>query len=182
MHPQIQFLLDQTNLATPFASPHGQAFLSLPFATFSHQVCPVHSPRLRDWLIDAFYREHREPPTPYALRQTIRTLAARATQTEMILPVNRRVAARGDPHRPDAILLHLNNSDGEIVAITPQGWEVTTDLTAAFLQSRGNNELPEPRPPALATRQSGIVSWRCDGRGNKDSHERNCIGRSGLDA
>jgi hypothetical protein len=111
---------------------------------FSQQVCSTLSPRFRDWLIDAFYRDHGEPPGDYALRQTIRTLEARALSSGPRLPVHRRLAARGNPRQPDAILLDLDNADGEIVEITPTGWQITTDPTAAFLHSRGNAELPHP--------------------------------------
>ena len=144
MHPQIEFLLNHAATASSFTSTAGQAFVSLPLGPFSHQVCSVLSPRFRDWLIDAFYREHQEPPTNYALRQTIRTLHAHAICSGARLPVHRRVAARGNPRQPDAILLDLANSDGEIVEITPDGWHITTDSSAAFLHSRGNAELPRP--------------------------------------
>lgn len=146
MHAQVQFLLEHAATATPFVSTDGQACVSLPLSAFSHQVCSVHSPRFRDWLIDAFFREHREPPTPYALRQTIRTLEARAICSGAELPVNRRVASRGNPHQPNAILLDLANAAGEIVEITSDGWHITTDPAAAFLLSRGNAELPHPNP------------------------------------
>jgi hypothetical protein len=148
MHPQIEFLLNHASNASPFASTAGQAFVSLPLGPFSHQICSILSPRFRDWLIDAFYRQHAEPPTDYALRQTIRTLEARALSAGSRLPVHRRIAARGNPHRPDAILLDLDNADGEIVEITPAGWQITTDPAAAFLHSRGNAELPNPASPS----------------------------------
>jgi len=150
MYPQTEFLLNHSATASPFATTTGQAFVSLPLGAFSHQVCSLHSPRFRDWLIDAFYREHKEPPTDYALRQTIRTLEARALSNAPRLAVHRRIAARGHPRHPDAILLDLANADGEIVEITPAGWQITTDPTAAFLHSRGNVELPQPTARAAA--------------------------------
>jgi hypothetical protein len=156
MHPQIQFLLNHADSASPFTSPTGQAFLSVPLGTFSQQVYSVHSPRIRDWLVDAFFRVHQEPPTPYALRQTIRTLEARATCSQLRLAVDRRVAARGHPLHPDAIRIDLTNNAGEFVEITSQGWNVDTAPNAAFLRSRGYAELPAPQssdacllPPAL---------------------------------
>jgi hypothetical protein len=148
MHPQTEFLLNHSATASTFASTTGQAFVSLPLGPFSHQVCSVLSPRFRDWLIDAFYREHNEPPSDYALRQTIRAIEARALSNAPRLAVHRRIAARGHPRHPDAILLDLGNADGEIVEITPDGWQITTDPTAAFLHSRGNVELPHPIAPA----------------------------------
>ena len=69
MHPQTEFLLNHSATASPFASTAGQAFVSLPLGPFSHQVCSILSPRFRDWLIDAFYQEHAEPSTDYALRK-----------------------------------------------------------------------------------------------------------------
>jgi hypothetical protein len=150
MHPQVELLLNYTATATPFVSSTGQAFLSLPLDAFSQQVSSVYSPRIRDWLIAAFYRDHHQPPSPYALRQTIRTLAARANCSGTSLSVQRRVAARGNPRQPDAILLDLANPHGEIVEITPHGWQITTDPAAPFLHSRGNIELPPPQPPATS--------------------------------
>ncbi len=144
MHPQIEFLLNHSATASPFASAAGQAFVSLPLGPLSQQVCSVLSPRFHDWLIDAFYRHYGEPPSRYALGQTIRTLEARALSSGPCLPVHRRIAALGNPRRPDAILLDLGNSDGEIVEITPGGWQITTNTTAGFLHSRGNSELPRP--------------------------------------
>jgi hypothetical protein len=157
MHSQIEFLLNHADSASPFTSPTGQAFLSIPLGTFSQQVYSVHSPRLRDWLIDAFFQQHREPPSPYALRQTIRTLEARATCSQLRLPVDRRVAARGHALHPDAIRLDLANNAGEFVEITAQGWNITEAPNAAFLRSRGYAEIPAPQsssdagllPPAL---------------------------------
>jgi hypothetical protein len=153
MHPQVELLLNYTATATPFVSSTGQAFLSLPLDAFSQQVCSVYSPRIRDWLIAAFYRDHHQPPSPYALRQTIRTLAARANCSGTSLSVQRRVAARGNPRQPDAILLDLANPHGEIVEITPHGWQITTDPAAPFLHSRGNIELPPPRQPPATSPQ-----------------------------
>ena len=148
MHSQVELLLNYAATATPFVSSTGQAFLSLPLDAFSQQVCSVYSPRIRDWLIAAFYRDQHQPPSPYALRQTILTLAARANSSGASLSVERRVAARGNPHHPDAILLDLANPHGEIVEITSDGWHITTDPTAPFLHSRGNLELPSPHPQA----------------------------------
>jgi hypothetical protein len=153
MHPQVDILLNYAATATPFVSSTGQAFLSLPLDAFSQQVCSVYSPRIRDWLIAAFYRDHHQPPSPYALRQTIRTLAARANCSGTSRSVERRVAARGNPHHPDAILLDLANPHGEIVEITSDGWHVTTDPTAPFLHSRGNLELPSPHQPPATSHQ-----------------------------
>jgi hypothetical protein len=154
MHPQVEILLNYAATATPFVSSTGQAFLSLPLNAFSQQVCSVYSPRIRDWLIAAFDRDHHQPPSPYALRQTIRTLAARANCSGTNLAVERRVAARGNPRDPDVILLDLANPHGEIVEITPHGWQITTDPTAAFLHSRGNIELPSPhQQPATSHQQ-----------------------------
>jgi hypothetical protein len=144
MHPQVDILLNYAATATPFVSSTGQAFLSLPLDAFSQQVCSVYSPRIRDWLIASFYRDHHQPPSPYALRQTIGTLAARANCSGTSLSVERHVAARGNPHHPDAILLDLANPHGEIVEITLDGWQISTDPAAPFLHSRGNLELPSP--------------------------------------
>jgi hypothetical protein len=153
MHPQVDILLNYAATATPFVSSTGQAFLSLPLDAFSQQVCSVYSPRIRDWLISAFYRDHQQPPSPYALRQTIRTLAARANSSGTSRSVERRVAARGNPHHPDAILLDLANPHGEIVEITSDGWHITTDPAAPFLHSRGNLELPSPHQQPATSHQ-----------------------------
>jgi hypothetical protein len=123
MHPHVELLL---NYAANAVSTTGQAFLSLPLDAFSQQVCSVYSARIRDWLIASFDRDHHLPPSPYALRQTIGTLAARANCSGTSLSVERRVATRGNRSHPDAILLDLANPQGEIVEITPQGWQITT--------------------------------------------------------
>jgi hypothetical protein len=145
MHPQIQFLLNHADSASPFTSAAGQAFLSIPLGTFSQQVYPIHSPLIRDWLVNAFFQQHQEPPTPFALRQTIRTLEARATCGQLRFPVDRRVAARGHPLHPDAIRLDLASNAGEFVEITTQGWSVDTAPDASFLHSRGYDKLPAPQ-------------------------------------
>ncbi len=143
MHPHVDLLLNYAANATPFVSTTGQAFLSLPLDAFSQQVCSVYSPRIRDWLIAAFDRDHHQPPSPYALRQTIGTLAARANCSGTSLSVQRRVASHAG-----AIFLDLANPKGEIVEITPQGWQIITHPAAPFLHSRGNIELPSPEPQA----------------------------------
>jgi hypothetical protein len=159
MHPHVELLLNYAATAAPFVSSTGQAFLSLPLDAFSQQVCSVYSPRIRDWLIAGFYRDHQQPPSPYALRQTIRTLAARANCSGTSVSVERRVAARGNPRDPDAILLDLANPHGEIVEITPDGWQITTDPTAPFLHSRGNLELPSPQPPVPSPKPPVPNPW-----------------------
>jgi len=169
MHPDVEILLNYAAYATPFVSTTGQAFLSLPLDAFSQQVCPIHSPRIRDWLIAAFDRDHHQPPSPYALRQTIRTLAARANASGTSRSVQRRVASKGNPHHPDCIFLDLANSKGEIVEITSQGWQLTTDPTALFLHNRGNRELPNPNPQTV-TRQIMPTLQRLLNLTHADSH------------
>jgi hypothetical protein len=166
MHPQTEFLLNHSATASPFASATGQAFVSLPLGAFSHQVCSLHSPRFRDWLIDAFYCEHKEPPTDYALRQTIRTLEARALSSAPRIAVHRRIAARGHPRHPDAILLDLGNADGEIVEITagrspptqppPSSTAAATSssLTPLHLPTAASFRLPSTSQPTPTARAS----------------------------
>ena len=170
MHPQVELLLNYAANATPFVSSTGQAFLSLPLDAFSQQVSSVHSPRIRDWLIAAFDRDHHQPPSPYALRQTIRTLAARANCSGTSVSVQRRVASRGNPRHPDAILLDLANPQGEIVEITPQGWQVTTHPATPFLHSRGNIELPPPNQQPATNNQPLPILQRLLNLTEADAH------------
>jgi hypothetical protein len=170
MHPHVELLLNYAATATPFVSSTGQAFLSLPLDAFSQQACSVYSPRIRDWLIAAFDRDHHQPPSPYALRETIRTLAARANCSGTTRPVERRVSARGNPHHPDAILLDLANPHGEIVEITSDGWRIATDPATPFLHSRGNLELPSPHQQPAASNQPFSNLQRLLNLGAADFH------------
>lgn len=130
--------------ATPFTSPLGQAWASIPLGVDSHQVWPVRSPRFRDWLVDSFYKEHEIFPRRRPLLDAIRMFESLAHTSNLNSPLPaHRLSACGDQFYPDAILLDLDNADRQSVEIRSDGWTVDTARNF-FRHSRGDLPLPVP--------------------------------------
>jgi len=127
---EVERLLHYATSALPFCSTHGQACVSLPLGRDGRQFCPVRSSRFRDWLLSSYLSESDLPPGDRSLRRVLRAIEARARRSGPIYPLHLRVAARGHPHRPNSLALDLANHCGDVVEISPHGWEVTpfTDL------------------------------------------------------
>ena len=130
---------------TPFRAQHGQPCVSIPFGTFTQQVAPVQSPRVRDWLAVSFLREHNIFPSARALRDSIEMLQAQALCGEFpSQPVDLRIGSRGHRFAPEAILIDLANAAGDVISITGDSWQITSSESHTFRRSRAAQPLPEP--------------------------------------
>ena len=104
---ELHQILDIASGVTPFFATHGEPYVSLLIGEFGHQVCPIASPRFHDWLFSNFDQAYGRPPSPYYMRQALRTLEARAS-AGLLIPVHRRIAGRGD-----SICIQLHNQQGQ---------------------------------------------------------------------
>ena len=158
----------------PFRADYGQACVSIPHGILTHQVAPVRSQRVRDWLAVSFLREFNIFPTRSALRESIDMLEAQAHCGEFpSKPVDLRIGSRGHRFAPEEILFNLANDAAEAVRITADGWTITTGESLTFRQSRASKPLPEPSaidhrrapgvlPPAFrfnAMDRARITAW-----------------------
>ncbi|MDP8983067.1 MAG: AAA family ATPase [Acidobacteriota bacterium] len=136
--------------ATPFASQHGQACISVPIGVEAHQVVPLRSHRFRNWLIESYLREYGVVPGSGALRDALRALEARALCFDS---PRRHVDARVTS-LPRRLTLDLANNAGDVVEITPGSWRVTDGLSSFAASPRGAQPLPAPiEAPAAALQQ-----------------------------
>ncbi len=146
---QASALLYHARAVTPFCSENGEPYASIPAGIDSRHVMPLRSAAFRDWLTANFYGEHESAPSPTAYQSVLRLLQSRARYGDAPpQPVNYRLGFEGDPFTPSKIFLDLANSDGEIVEITSQGWQIADNLRHSFRQSPSALPLPRPTPPS----------------------------------
>jgi hypothetical protein len=139
-------LLSLTASLIPFVTPEGQAYVTIRPHTLSptaHHL-PVRSPRLRAFLIAAFFAAYHESPSPNALRRAIALLEAQAIHSDAFpKPVALRFLAA-----PGALALDLATRALASVSIVPNAWAVTCNPPGAFRRPVTLSTLPEPTPPA----------------------------------
>ncbi|HEV8037230.1 MAG TPA: hypothetical protein VGP62_00095 [Bryobacteraceae bacterium] len=166
MPPQIriseqpQALLKLAHDASPFCSKDGQACASFPASTEHRTVAPLRSAAFRDWLTANFYKQFDTAPSPIAFRTVLRTLEAQARYGEFpIQPVTQRLGFEGDPFLPSKIILDLANPTGDVLEITPRGWQIRNNLKTAFRQSTRTLALPRPnQQPATSNQPPAALS------------------------
>ncbi len=147
---QAVALLYHARAATPFFSREGQPCASIPTHVDACRIFPLRSADFRDWLTANYYSEFESAPSSTALRAAIRTLEARAQYGDApAQKIDRRLSFEGDPFAPSKIFLDLANSDGEILEITSQGWNITDNLRHSFRQSPSTLPLPVPQPATI---------------------------------
>jgi hypothetical protein len=99
----------------------------------------VKSSAFEQWLGKRFYEETGMVAGNQAQQAAIRLLAARALYDGTESNVHVRVA-----EHDGAIYLDLANDQWEMVKITADGWEVTTDRHVRFRRPKGMRPLPTP--------------------------------------
>ena len=144
---QPQALLYHARAATPFRSPDGELYASVPSSIDSRRVLPLRSAEFREWLIANYYSEHETPPSASAFRAVLRTLEARARYADSpSQKIDYRIGFEGDPFAPSEVVLDLANSSGATVEITSEGWQVATNFRHGFRESAATLPLPDPAP------------------------------------
>jgi hypothetical protein len=123
-----------------FRSTQGMACARIPRGA-GRRAQYVESPQFREWLEHEFYRAFNTTAPDASVQETIRTLKGKAlfdsgTAQEVYVRVG------GD--RTTAYL-DLADDSGRVVVITPDGWEVRTNVGVNFLQAEGMLPLPEPQ-------------------------------------
>ncbi len=146
---QSDQLLALSASATPFASQHGQACISVPIGVEAHQVVPLRSHRFRNWLIESYLREYGVVPGMGAFRDALRALEARALCGDS---PQRQVDARVTS-LPSRLTLDLANNAGDVVEITPGSWRLTDGLSSFAASPRGAQPLPAPIEASAAALQ-----------------------------
>ena len=142
---QTQALLYHARAATPFCSEDGEPCASIPSTVDSRRVLALRSDSFRDWLTANFYNEYETAPSATAFRAALRMLEARARYgEEPAQKVDGRLSFEGNPFMPSRIILDLANSAGELLDISPQGWQITGNLRHPFHQSPTALPLPYP--------------------------------------
>jgi putative DNA primase/helicase len=142
---QATALLYHARQATPFFSRDGQPCASIPAVADSRRILPLRSADFRDWLTANYYSEFESAPSSPALRAALRTLEARAQYGDTpAQKIDRRLSFEGDSFAPSKIFLDLANPAGEILEITPHGWNMVDNLQRSFRQSSSTLPLPNP--------------------------------------
>lgn len=146
---QPHALLYHARAATPFCSPEGELYASIPSSIDSRRVLPLRSAEFRDWLTANYFAEYESAPSAGAFRDVLRTLEARARYGDLpSQKIDYRIGFEGDPFTPSEVVVDLANSTGGTVEITPQGWDIATNFRHCFREFPSTLPLPEPAPAA----------------------------------
>jgi hypothetical protein len=130
-----------------FSSTSGEAFVTLPRI---NQTFALSDPLLHDWFRDRYFRNNGHPLSSHTLHHILATLRARAHCHARRFIVGIRATGT-----PSTICIDLCNADSESIAITKDGWQITTTPEVTFQSTRG--QLPLGRPEAPESENSGIL-------------------------
>ncbi len=130
--PQSMRLMRIARTADFFRTENGEPHVTLPNGETFEMV--ERGGGFRSWLINRFFELEGRPPTATAMSEANTTCCAR-TAERPIRAVGLRVGKSDD-----TIFVDLANSAREVVAISADGWGVTTDLP---------NNLRFKRPPEM---------------------------------
>jgi hypothetical protein len=135
---QATLLVNMATDADFFHTPSGKAF-----ATARINGCletfPVRSMDFRCHLHRLYYAEMKRAAGAQAVQDAISVLEAKAKFDGPERQVHCRVAAHDG-----SVYLDLANAEREIVAITPSGWSIQTDVPVRFRRSKAMLALPTP--------------------------------------
>ena len=135
---QAQTLIELAEDCELFRDPDLDGFATLEVAGH-FEVWPIRSATFKQFLVRAFYEIQRRPPGSQALEDALKTLEAMARFDGPLYSVHRRVAGwHGN------IYLDLVNEDWEVIEISPDGWQVSSDSPVKFVRAPGMLALPRP--------------------------------------
>ena len=135
---QAQILCECAEDTQLFHTPDDEAYAQV-LVDNHHEIWLLRSKGFKRWLIRAFYKLHRKPPSNKALQDALGYLEAKAQFDSPEFPVFVRVA-----ERRGAIYIDLCNAQWEAVEITAEGWRVVADPPVRFKRSKGMQPLPYP--------------------------------------
>ena len=162
LNPSVETseLLKHARAATPFCSPEGVPFVSLPESIDSRNVVPLRSARFRDWVTSQYTAEHESPPSAGAIQAVVRALESDARYGDFPgQKVDLRVGFEGDPYFPSRVLVDLANASGELLEITAQGFTATSNLIHAFRRSPTTRPLPVDVSASEEMKRSSLDSF-----------------------
>ncbi len=116
----------------------GQTFARVPIQD-RFEFYEVRSAAFRNWLVDAYFDQCKEPPSKLAISRVIAVLEARAHFRGTIPPAHIRVASASD-----VFYLDLADLEGRAVEIRSSGWKVVHQLGVHFRRPAGLLPLPVP--------------------------------------
>jgi hypothetical protein len=104
----------------------------------------LRSPQLRDWLVNAYFKDHGVPPSPSAIGRVIAVLEARARFQDATRPVFVRVAVE-DADTSPAYFLDMGDPSGRAIEIRDSGWTIAQSPGIEFRRPAGMLPFPLPR-------------------------------------
>jgi hypothetical protein len=151
--PTLDRLLEILRNISLFLSLEGQTFASFLSGSGARTVYALRSADLRDCLIAEFIERNLYAPDDRSLRDTIEIAESTARQCTQRAQVAQRIAAFGpgvgpSSLSPEKIVIDLANENGEVLAIDPGGWGVTSGEQFCFTRGYNLRPLPHPAPSA----------------------------------
>jgi hypothetical protein len=134
-----EILLKLAAPATLFHTPSGRAYACVPVGDH-RETLPVRSSAIRLWLVRAFHRKEKRPPTSEALQATLVTLEARALFDGPEEPVFVRVA----PGPDGSLFVDLGNASWSAVHVRAGSWEIIGQTAVRFYRPNGLQALATP--------------------------------------
>jgi hypothetical protein len=107
------------------------------------ETWPLHSRGFKSWATRRYYETYNRTPTNQALVDTLALLAGKAIFDGPEIVTAVRIAGN-----EEIIFLDLANEQWQVVAITPQGWQVipAVECPVRFVRPKGMKSLPMPVP------------------------------------
>ena len=125
--------------ATLFCTTEGAAFADVVIG--GHRATwPLASEEFENWLTHGFYLERKRAPSPSAMKNAIRSLAACAKFEGERREVHLRAAEFGG-----RIYLDLADEEWRTIEIDSEGWRVLGDAPIRFRRTSSMRALPVPQ-------------------------------------
>lgn len=135
---QSALLVNLTSGAEFFVSQNDEPFAS--FEVNGHiETWAVESKNFKDWLGRKYYQKYAQVASEKAVNEALSTLCGRSKFDGE----RKHVFVRRAEHE-GAIYLDLVNDDWQVVKITTEGWEITSNYPIKFRRTRGMKSLPIP--------------------------------------
>ncbi len=123
-----------------FHSPGGKTYASVGINSVL-ETFPVRSVDFRRYLCRLYFEKFRRVVGGQGIQDALNVLDAKARYEGVAEQVYCRVA-----QRDGAVYLDLANAERQIIAITPAGWEITTNVPVRFRRPKAMLALPTPVP------------------------------------
>ena len=136
----IETMLKLVSCAQLSRGTDGRTFVRVPVLE-RFELYELKSAAFRNWLVDAYFDQYKEPPSRLAVSRVVAVLEARAQFRGTIPAVHIRVASASER---DVFYLDLGDHEGRAVEIRSSGWKVVHQLGVHFRRPTGLLPLPVP--------------------------------------